>query len=207
MRHLLAAWGLLVGLASLAPGAAVAQTRDPLKGVVGDVRLTSISLPSGTGWSPPLPLGAVVPGRGFGVEGGGHVFVGRGRHRRLSVGLTGVLAQGRATGLAPAPTVTTRVFAAAPQVSMNFGHRLGWSHLSAGVGLAKVTSNVSGSTEPADWGAAFHYGGGARWFVGEHLAVSLDLRFWALTPRAASVGRPSAPATTRVALGAGVAFR
>ncbi len=208
MRHLSPAWGLLVGLASLAPWAVGAQAREPLRGVVGDVRLVTATLASGPGWTPPLPSGAVVPGRGFGVEGGAHLLVGPGRHRRLGVGVTGLVAQGRATGLEPAPTVTTRFFAAAPHVSVNFGHGLGWSHLSLGAGLAKFTSDYAGgSAEPSEWGTAIHYGGGARWFVSEHVAVSLDLRFWALTPRPASGTRPSAPATTRVALGAGVAFR
>jgi hypothetical protein len=36
--------------------------------------------------------------------------------------------------------------------------------------------------------------------------VSLDLRFWALTPRAASDTRPRAAATTRMVFGAGIAF-
>ena len=208
MRHLSPAWGLLMTLASLVPHVAGAQAREPLRGVVGDVRLVSATLPSGAGWSPTLPAGAVVPSRGFGVEGGAHVLLGPGRHRRLGVGVTSLASQGRATGLEPAPTVTTRLFAAAPEVSMNFGHGLGWSHLSVGAGLAKVTSSYAGGgAEPSSWGAAIHYGGGARWFVSERLAVSLDLRFWALTPRPASGARPSAPATTRVVLGAGVAFR
>ena len=93
---------------------------------------------------------------------------------------------------------------------MNFGHALGWSHLSAGVGTAKVTSTfVGGVVEPASWGTAIHYGFGGRWFLRDRLALSLDLRFWALTPRPASASgaRPSAPATTRFVLGAGVAFR
>lgn len=186
----------------------MAQDRDPLRGVVADVRLVTATLPSTLGWTTAIPAGAVVPGRGFGVDGGAHVFVGPGRHRRLGVGVAGLVSQGRSTGLAPVPAVTTRLFAAAPHLSLNFGHALGWSHLSLGIGTAKVTSTyVGGAAEPAAWGTAIHYGFGGRWFVREHLAVSLDLRFWALTPRPASGARPSAPATTQVALGAGVAFR
>ena len=138
------------------------------------------------------------------------MFVGPGRHRRLGFGATALIAQGRATGLAPAPAVTTRLFAAAPHVSMNFGHALGWSHLSLGIGRAKVSSTYVGAVPvpaPAPWGTVIHYGFGGRWFVREHVAVSLDLRFWALTPRPASLTRPGAPATTRFVLGAGVAVR
>jgi len=189
----------------------MAQAREPLRGVLVDLRLVSATLPGAVGWTPSsLPADAIAPGRGFGVGGGAHVLVGPGRFRRLGLGVTGLATQGRATGLAPAPTVTTRFVAAAPQVSMNFGHALGWSHLSVGVGTAKVTSDYAGGVaEPTPWGTVIHYGFGGRWFLREHVALSLDLRFWALTPRPASASgsRPSAPATTRVALGAGLAFR
>jgi len=195
-------------MALAAPVAAAAQAREPVGGFVTDLRLVSSTLPNGTGWTPPLSSGALVPGRGFGVEAGAHALVGPGRHRRLGVGVSGLLAQGRATGLDPAPTVTTRFTAAAPHASMNFGHAQGWSYLSLGVGLAKVTSELEGGTpDPAGWGTVIHYGFGARWFLRQRVALSLDLRFWALTPRSATDTRPSSPATTRVAIGGGLAFR
>ncbi len=208
MSRRLPVWGVVAALALAAPGGATAQVREPLRGVVGDVRLASATLPNRPGWTPDLTSGAVVPGRGFGVEAGAHTFIGPGQHRRLGLGLSGLVTQGRATGLDPAPTVTTRLVAAAPHAALNFGHAQGWSYLSVGVGVAKVTSEYAGGQDdPTGWGTVFHYGGGARWFLNERVAVSLDLRFWALTPTPASSTRPRGPATTRVALGAGVAFR
>ncbi|MBL8135334.1 MAG: hypothetical protein JNL48_01830 [Acidobacteria bacterium] len=208
MRRLvpLVAWAVLaVGLVA---AAATAQPREALGGVVGDLRLASTTLPTGLGWTPPVAAtGALVPGRGIGAEGGVFVFAGPGRFRRLSFGATGFVAEGRATGV-DAPTMATRMFAAAPHAALNFGHRDGWSYLSIGAGAAKVRATEAGvEDQPASWGLAFHYGGGARWFVREHLAVSLDLRFWALTPRPATTARPSAAATTRIAIGVGVSFR
>jgi hypothetical protein len=187
---------------------AAAQPREALSGVVGDLRLVSTTLPTGFGWTPPVATtGTLVPGRGVGAEGGVFVFAGPGKFRRLSFGATGFVAEGRATGV-NAPTVTTRMVAAAPHAALNFGHRDGWSYLSIGAGRAKVRATEDGvEDQPATWGLAFHYGGGARWFVREHLAVSLDLRFWALTPRPATTARPNAAATTRIAIGAGVSFR
>ena len=141
MRHSSPVWGLLVALVCGAPDGAMAQAREPLHGVVAELRLVTPTLPSAVGWtSSSLPAGAVVPGRGFGVDVGAHVLVGPGRHRRLGLGVTALVSQGRSTGLAPAPTATTRFITAAPHVSINFGHALGWSHLSAGVGTAKVTA-------------------------------------------------------------------
>ena len=201
-------WVRIAALALLAPGAVMAQTREPLGGLYGDIRIVTSTLPSGPGWTPTLATGALVPGRGFGADAGAHVFVGPGRHRRLSVGVTGLAGQGRAAGVDPAPAVTTRFFAAAPHASMNFGHAQGWSYLGLGLGLAKVSSTYTGApTESASWGSVVHYGGGARWFLTPRVAVGLDLRFWALTPKPATATRPRGAATTRVAFGAGVSFR
>jgi hypothetical protein len=202
----LTVWAVLaVGLSG---GSAAAQSREALGGALVDLRVVSTTLPTALGWTPPVAAaGALVPGRGVGAEGGVFLFAGPGRFRRLSFGATGFLAEGRATGV-DAPLMATRMFAAAPHAALNFGHRDGWSYLSIGVGTAKVRATADRvEDQPAGWGLAFHYGGGARWFVREHLAVSLDLRFWALTPRPATTARPSAAATTRIALGAGVSFR
>ena len=193
-------------LAVAAPAAA--QPRESLGGWAVDLRGAVAGLPATAGWAPTLANGTLVPARGFGADGGVDVFLGPGRHRRLSVGARGLFVQGRATTLATSLTVTTRVFAAAPHVAMNFGHRQGWSYLSVGAGQAAVTSNAPGSpNDPGGQGLVIHYGGGARWFVSRRLAVSMDLRFWALTPRAANAVRQRAAAATKVAFSAGIALR
>jgi Outer membrane protein beta-barrel domain len=203
-RRRLAVW---TAAATLLSRPAIAQAPVPLGGIVADLRFLSTTLPSGLGWTPSLTGDALVPGRGFGIDAGAHAFAWRGRTRRLSLGASALMAQGRATGES-APTVTTRMVAAAPHVGIGFGHRDGWSYLSGGAGLARVTSDAEGfEASQTDWGLVIHYGGGARWFVNDHVAVSLDVRFWALTPRAATASGASAAATTRIALGAGVAFR
>lgn len=208
---ILASWVALGAWLVASP--AGAQPREPLGGVVADLRLVSSTLPTGVGWAAPAPTtGSLVPTRGLGGEAGVHVLLGRGRFRRLSVGASALLAEGRATGAdatgLDTPTIATRLTAVAPHLAMNFGHRNGWSYLSIGAGAASVRSTVAEAVpDPADWGTVFHYGGGARWFLQEHVAVSLDLRFWALTPRPASATRVAGAATTRIALGAGVSFR
>lgn len=197
--------GIVVMLAVSASRVA-AQTSAPLHGVVADLRFVSTTVPTGAGWTPPLATG-VVPGRGFGGEAGTAVFLGPGRSRRAFAGVTAMLAQGRATG-ADAPTVTTRLRLAAPHLGVGFGHGDGWSYVSIGAGAASVRSDASDeAASEAPWGLAFHYGGGARWFLRDHVAFALDLRFWALTPRAATATRVSGAATTRIALGAGLSFR
>lgn len=202
-RPCLAALAFVAGLAT--PGAA--QPREALGGWVIDLRGASGALPSTDGWVPPLAAGTAVPRRGFGGEGGVHLLFGPGRYRRLSVGISGLALQGRAAGTT-GPEVTTRLLAGAPHLAMNFGHRMGWSYVSIGAGSAAVTSNAPDvADDTSGSGLVIHYGGGARWFLRRHVAVSLDLRFWALTPRPASLARSRAAATTRVVVSAGVAVR
>ena len=103
----------------------------------------------------------------------------------LSSPATGVAATG-----GTAPTMATRMFGAAPHAALNFGHRDGWSYLSIGAGTAKVRATQDGvEDQPASWGLAFHYGGGARWFVRERLEDRADAR----TAAAWRAGHRTAP--------------
>jgi hypothetical protein len=106
----------------------------------------------------------------------------------------------------------TTITLVTPQVSFNFGARDGWSYLSGGYGSAQIHGAASGQlTAPAtgtatlvrDEGraAAVNYGGGARWFIREHVAVGFDLRFH----RIAAVG--TQPGTRIFALSVGLSVR
>jgi hypothetical protein len=88
--------------------------------------------------------------------------------------------------------VVTTMTAIAPQISFNFGTTQGWSYLSGGYGSGTVRTAASGTllgplpataTLVRDEGraAAVNYGGGARWFIRDHLAVGFDLRFHRLS--------------------------
>ena len=88
-----------------------------------------------------------------------------------------------------------------PQVSINFGRKLGWSYLSAGLGVSKVTSRADavGSTPaievPDAWNSALNFGGGARWFMKPHLGAGFDVRFVKLGSRSATATLPAAKRT------------
>jgi hypothetical protein len=72
---------------------------------------------------------------------------------------------------------TARIFA--PQVSFNFGTRAGWSYLSGGYSAAQVTVRSSGTSEVTQESgtiSGLNVGGGARWFLSDHLAAGFDLR-------------------------------
>jgi hypothetical protein len=194
----------------MASTVATAQARDPIGGLVADIHGLTVTLPTSQGWTPTaISTSPLVPGRGFGGELGAHVVFGPGRYTRFGLGATGLFAQGRASGgAAEAVRVTTRLSTIAPHVSANFGHRLGWSYLSGGAGVARVSSEADGGApDPTGWGTVFHYGGGARWFIRERIGVSFDLRFWALAARDAAGDRPRASGNTRIAFAAGVSLR
>ena len=96
--------------------------------------------------------------------------------------------------------VAMTMTAVAPQLSFNFGTREGWSYLSGGYGVAQIRTEATGEQESPLTGrttlvrddgrsASINYGGGARWFIRDRVAVGFDLRFH----RIAAVGtRPVA---------------
>jgi hypothetical protein len=192
------------------PIAAAAQTREPVGGFAADAQLATSSLPTSEGWTPAdLDATSLVPGRGFGAAGGAHVIFGPGRHVRLGAGVVGMTTQGKAEGTGDVvTTVSTRLTTLAPALAVNFGHRDGWSYLSAGWGRGKVSSEVEGGdVDPAGWGSAWHWGGGARWFLTRHVAASFDMRFWRLSARSAVGDRVAAPVTRHFGISAGVSLR
>jgi hypothetical protein len=95
---------------------------------------------------------------------------------------------------------------------LNFGHRQGWSYLSVGYGAAKVASEsqavgtVPAATADAGWGGAMNFGGGARWFVTDHLGVGFEARWHLLSSRQGSASSPAASGATLFHLAVGLSI-
>jgi hypothetical protein len=199
----------------------LAQSKERIGRWVADVRVTSSGLPSEAGWTPVIPSGTEAPGRGLGFELGAHVYVWRWRALALGVGATWLTARSTATPAevegdtttAPTiPEVTTRITTFAPQLSLNFGHSLGWSYLSAGLGRSNVESEatLAGSVftpRMSDGVKTLNYGGGARWFLNDHLGVGFDVRWHNLSLVSASATHPGAPRASLIAAGAGIVLK
>ncbi len=204
----------------LAASVSAAQTADPIPRFVADVRAATVGLPTAPGWTPRVPVNAEVPSRALGVEAGAHVrLVGLGPIM-LGAGLALVAARGSTAAQAAVgaptapPEVSTRLTSLAPQVSLNFGRRLGWSYVSLGFGWAKVSSEASAPAAPGvpatleqDWSGAPNFGAGARWFVNDHVGVGFDLRWHQLATVGATASRPGAPRDTLFVLGAGISLQ
>jgi hypothetical protein len=116
------------------------------------------------------------------------------------------------TGTDAAPvnvTVNSRFATISPQVSFNFGARDGWSYISGGIGSSTFTAERADQPLPDQETRTktINYGGGARWFAKKHLAVSMDLRFYAVNPQLATATRPAFPRMTLMAFSVGAAIR
>ena len=195
--------------------------QQPISPFVVDVRGTSSGLPT-TGWTPSVPSNTVLPSRGFGLDLGAHVYVIRFKSAALGVGATWDIGRGQTSPAASTgtttvviPKVTTRVTTIAPQVSLNFGHRLGWSYLSAGLGRTRVrseatppaTSTLQYVPRESDWTKTLNYGGGARWFVNDHLGVSLDLRWHKISIVPPSGTDPGSPRASLLTAAVGISLK
>jgi hypothetical protein len=157
-----------------------------------------------------------LPGRGFGLSVGAHVYPLRLRRFAIGVGADMLLrARGSKTEAAESetapdgPTVVTRMTAFSPQVSLNFGKRTGWSYVSVGTGPASLVTELADDPFPdaEDNPLALNYGGGARWFAKKHLAFTFDVRFYSVNAQAATATRPAYPKVRVTILSAGISVR
>jgi hypothetical protein len=205
---------LCLVLVAVCAAPAAAQPNDPVGPFVVDLRGVMTGLPTTVGWTPALPEDTVVPSRGFGLEASGHAHLLTWGPTTVGAGASFSWARGTAAALVEtAPEVQTSVTAFTPQLSFNFGHRLGWSYLSAGYGGAKVVSTsaaitgVPAATADSGWSGAMNIGGGARWFVTDHLGVGFDARWHRLSSREATASAPAASRETLFRLAIGISIQ
>lgn len=158
---------------------------------------------------------ANLPTRAFGFVVGAHWYPVRLGIVTFGVGGELISAhRGRTvtTGTTAAPvkvTVNSRFSSLSPQISFNFGRRDGWSYISGGIGSSAFTAERKESPlpDPDTRSKTINYGGGARWFAKKHLAVSMDLRFYAINPEEATARRPARSRMTMMTLSGGIAIR
>ena len=187
---------------------------EPIGGYVLDLRGTMIpfqrSLPLAEARGLPV---LDTPGRGFGYDVGGHVYVFR--LLGITFGLGGSYhassADQRPGELSvdpEGPTLRKRFSALSSQLSFNFGHRDGWSYLSGGLGSSRLSLFPLDVEEPAQRSAnTLNYGGGMRWFLNARVAFTVDIRLYAISPLPELDSAPSSPRMTQMTVNVGVSFR
>ena len=154
-----------------------------------------------------------LPGRGFGAQVGVHVYLLRWRALTLGIGGEALVAHASSTPADPSSGLVAaeeRLVSAAPQLSFNFGTGHGWSYLSGGVGRSvwslHETEKPPGSADEERL-QTVDYGGGARWFIKNHLAFSLDVRFYEMQPGSPVGSHPGSPRTRLFIIGAGISLK
>jgi hypothetical protein len=168
-----------------------------------------------------------LPTRGLGLVFGAHVYPLR--MGRVTLGLGGEVMVSRASQTEeaeepdddtapeppPGPTVKTRFSTLSPQISLNFGASEGWSYISGGMGWSRFSVELETpaigapgvETETSPRRKTINYGGGARWFAKKHLAVSFDLRFYAVSPQLQTATHPALPRMTIMVFSLGAGFK
>lgn len=203
---------------------ALAQTPDRLPWFSVDLHAATVGLPQAEGWVPVVSADTKLPGRNWGMAVGTTVYPLK--LKIITFGVGASLITGKGTGdssiqLGSGSTATTKatqvvhtgITSLAPQLSMNFGHKRGWSYLSLGIGRSKVTSRsdalatTRGVIVPEAWNSALNFGGGAKWFMKKHLGAGFDARFVKLASRSATAVLPSAKRTQLWNISAGISIQ
>jgi hypothetical protein len=216
--------GALLAVFLIAATPAFAQTADRLPWFAVDLHAATVGIPQAEGWVPVVSADTKLPGRNWGTAMGVTVYPVK--LGILTIGVGGSIISGKGTGDASyttgsgstAKTVMTQVVhtgmtSLAPQLSMNFGHKLGWSYLSLGIGRSKVTSRSdalgpkAGVVVPEAWNSALNFGGGAKWFMKKHLGAGFDARFVKLASRSPTAVLPSAKRTQLWNISAGISIQ
>ena len=155
---------------------------------------------------------SMSPRIGLGFEVGAHAYlyrwrvvtIGAGGTVHKSLGTKGAI---QAESQTKAPAIRANFFAISPQLSLNFGSRDGWSYVSGGLGSSTLGLYPAGTAHNARYTRTLNYGGGARWFTSDHIAFTLDLRFYELTPLPRTNLQPSSPRMTLAVFNIGASFR
>ena len=163
-----------------------------------------------------------LPTRSFGFLAGAHVYplhagkvtFGFGGHLLFAHGSETIQPPPPGT---PTPTTTTTVAYAtvrrhfrsfAPEVSLNFGHKSGWSYISGGLGRSTLyvdRADMPASNAPGR--QTINYGAGARWFNTHHLAFAVDVRWYSVSEQPASGTVVAQPRTTLLVLSGGISLK
>ena len=160
-----------------------------------------------------------LPTRSFGLVAGAHVYALRGKKIALGIGGTMLVGGGSKTldiqqtggTVTQSPTVKRHFRSITPEVSLNFGHRNGWSYVSGGfLGQSRLyVEREDAPATDAPQRKTLTYGAGARWFAASHLAFSVDIRWYSVAEQPASPATNivAEPRTTLMVLSGGISIK
>jgi len=158
-----------------------------------------------------------LPSRSWGAAAGAHIYFWHTKHITLGAGAEAVWAHGSRTNqitnadgtMSPGPTVRRHFRTIVPELSLNFGHRNGWSYISGGM-FGSSTLYVDRADAPAmdvPRRSTLSYGGGARWFANERIAFAVDFHWYSVAEMPLTATAVFQPRTTLLVLSGGIAIR
>jgi hypothetical protein len=206
-----------LSLASASP--VLAQPKEPVGPFVVDIRGAFARHKAEPSVATDLQVEpANLPSRSIGLVGAAHVYPFHFGKVSLGFGGNVVIARGsRALEFeeddveqpVQGPTVRRHFTSFSPEISLNFGHRNGWSYISGGM-FGRSTLYVDREDAPASGvpqRTTINYGGGARWFISDHVAFSVDFRWYSVEEMAAGPAFVAQPRTTLLLLSGGISLR
>jgi hypothetical protein len=208
---------LAITILGIIPGAGVAaQAPQPLPPAVVDIRGFYTPFGQDPTTAANLSLAAAtLPNRGLGGVADVTFFLLR--DHKISIGLGGEALfahahvqpidpnSGKPVGLPIHQTLRN----ISPQISLNFGHRDGWSYVTAGMGPLSLGTYL-GDQAPTDappTQSTLNLGGGARWFASRHVAFTFDIRFYQTKPEVITPSYPGRQRSNLRVLSAGISLR
>lgn len=195
------------------PAAASAQATRPIPTFVVDVRGLTVGFGEDTVTAGDLGVAAgELPGRGWGGVAAANVYFLRLPALTVGAAVEGLLARGGRTNTDPGgnvlSTIGRRLDGFGGAVSLNFGHRDGYSYVAVGMGPvifdARRDDTVGPSAAPE---VTLNFGGGARWFTSPHFAFGFDVRMYETKPENATATSPGRERRRLLVLSAGVSIR
>ncbi|HEX4566621.1 MAG TPA: hypothetical protein VH138_08305 [Vicinamibacterales bacterium] len=160
---------------------------------------------------------ANLPARSWGAAGGAHIYFWHTKHITLGAGAETAWARGSRTPditnadgtTSPGVTVRRHFSTIVPELSLNFGHRNGWSYISGGL-FGTSTAYLDRGDLPASnvpHRSTIAYGGGARWFANEHIAFAVDFHWYSVAEMPVGPTWVAEPRTTLLILSGGISIK
>ena len=211
MKHVWAVFAAVL----FVPVPAFAQPAPTLPPFVFDIRGFYAALGRDPTTAAELGLAATdLPNRGLGGLAGLHIYPIRTKGFAIGLGGEALLARGRSQPVAQDGTVLgdpieQRLRGLAGVLSLNFGHRQGWSYLAVGMGPLQFPTfqSATAPSDPPPRQMTLNYGGGARWFINTHVAFGFDIRFYVTKPELPLPPYPARDRNKLLIMSAGLSFK
>jgi hypothetical protein len=191
-----------------------AQANRPIPAVVVDARGLTVGFGADQVTAEDLAIELFeLPSRGWGVMAGANVYPLRWRGFAAGASFEMLIGRGTRTNRTGDgevfSVVERRIRSTAIGVSMNFGHRDGFSYVTVGRGpfMFDTSTDTRPPGDSPESQTTLNFGGGARWFTTTRMAFGFDVRFYETKPINPTPTSPGRERRRLLVLSAGISIR